>query len=141
MNNMWKKVFIFLSAYLSIIAFAVLGGVIWYKKDEDEDVKKTLKLALILTLIFTAISAFLSIYNHIGSLCLGYYSSTAYDFYDIVSTIVALAKIIVFAILIIKEIVCVIKIKKLNNGKVEGNLTEENSTNKEIDESLKKDKR
>lgn len=141
MNNMWKKVFIFLSAYLSIIAFAVLGGVIWYKKDEDEDVKKTLKLALILTLIFTAISAFLNIYNHIGSLCLGYYSSTAYDFYDIVSTIVALAKIIVFAILIIKEIVCVIKIKKLNNGKVEGNLTEENSTNKEIDESLKKDKR
>lgn len=141
MNNMWKKVFIFLSAYLSIIAFAVLGGVIWYKKDEEEDVKKTLKLALIITLIFTAISAFLSIYNHIGSLCPNYYSSTAYDFYDILSTIVALSKIIVFAILIIKEIVCVIKIKKLNNGKVEGNLTEENSTNKEIDESLKKDKR
>lgn len=141
MNNMWKKVFVFLSAYLSIIAFAVLGGVIWYKKDEEEDVKKTLKLALIITLIFTAISAFLSIYNHIGSLCPNYYSSTAYDFYDILSTIVALSKIIVFAILIIKEIVCVIKIKKLNNGKVEGNLTEENSTNKEIDESLKKDKR
>ena len=137
---MWKKIFILLSAYLSIIAFAVLGGVIWYKKDEEEDVKKTLKLALIITLIFTAISAFLSIYNHIGSLCPNYYSSTAYDFYDILSTIVALSKIIVFAILIIKEIVCVIKIKKLNNGKVEGNLTEENSTNKEIDESLKKDK-
>ncbi len=141
MNKMWKKIFILLSAYLSIIAFAVLGGVIWYKKDEEEDVKKTLKLALIITLIFTAISAFLSIYNHIGSLCPNYYSSTAYDFYDILSTIVALSKIIVFAILIIKEIVCVIKIKKLNNGKVEGNLTEENSTNKEIDESLKKDKR
>lgn len=115
MNNMWKKVFIFLSAYLSIIAFAVLGGVIWYKKDEDEDVKKTLKLALILTLIFTAISAFLSIYNHIGSLCLGYYSSTAYDFYDIVSTIVALAKIIVFAIFIIIEIVNKFKNKEVEN--------------------------
>lgn len=140
MNKMWKKIFILLSAYLSIIAFAVLGGVIWYKKDEEEDVKKTLKLALIITLIFTAISAFLSIYNHIGSLCPNYYSSTAYDFYDIISTIAALSKIIVFAILIIKEIVCVIKIKKLNNGKVEGNLTEENSTNKEIDKSLKKDK-
>ncbi len=102
MNNMWKKIFILLCAYLSAIAFAVIGGVVWYKNSEDEEVKKTLKLALILTLIFTGISALLGLYNYIGGLWSHYYSSSAYEVYSYLSDLVNIAKIITFAVFIIK---------------------------------------
>ena len=105
MNKMWKKIFILLSAYLSAIAFAVIGGILWYKKDEDEEIDKTLKLALIVTLIFTGISAFLGIYNYIGGLWSDYYLSNAYEFYKVMTNLVNIAKIITFATLIIKEFV------------------------------------
>ena len=102
MNKMWKKIFILLSAYLSAIAFAVIGGILWYKKDEDEEIDKTLKLALIVTLIFTGISAFLGIYNYIGGLWSDYYLSNAYEFYKVMTNLVNIAKIITFAVFIIK---------------------------------------
>ena len=105
MNNMWKRIFILLSGYLSIIAFAVLGGLVWYKNNEDEKVKKTVKLTLIITLIFTAISALLGLYNYIGSLWSHYYSTNAYEAYGILSSLVSIAKIIVYAIFIIKVFV------------------------------------
>ncbi len=105
MNKMWKKVFILLSAYLSAISFAVLGGVVWYKKDEDEDVKKTVKLALIVTLIFTGLSAILSFYNYFGSLWSHYYSTGAYEAYSILNTFVNIAKIVTYTVLIIKVLV------------------------------------
>ncbi len=65
MNEKLKKVFVLLSGYLSFIAFAVVGGYVFIKS-ENEELKKTAKLTLIVTLIFTAISAVLLIYNHFG---------------------------------------------------------------------------
>lgn len=102
MNNLWKKIFILLSAYLSAIAFAVIGGVVWYKNNEDEEVKKTLKLALILTLIFTGISALLGLYNYIGGFWSHYYSTLAYEINSYIGSLVNIAKIITFAFYIIK---------------------------------------
>ncbi len=110
MNEKLKKVFVLLSGYLSFIAFAVVGGYVFIKS-ENEELKKTAKLTLIITLIFTAISAVLLIYNHFGGFFSGYYGSTAYDVYKIISGIVAIAEIIVYAVLIIIELV-----KKDNNG-------------------------
>ena len=112
-NNMWKKVFILLSAYLSAIAFAVIGGIVWYKNEENEEIKKTTKLALIITLIFSGISAIFSIYNYVGSLWSHYYSTGAYEFYKVINTFVNIAKIIVFAVLIIREIIKETKSKKI----------------------------
>lgn len=105
MNNMWKKIFVLLSGYVSFIAFAVLGGLIWYKNEENEEIKKTVKLTLIISLIFTAISALLGLYNYIGSLWSHYYSTDAYEAYGIISSLVSIAKIIVFAVFIIRELV------------------------------------
>ena len=104
MNEKFKKVFILLSGYLSFIAFAIVGGYVFVKSDSEE-LKKTAKLTLIVTLIFTAISAVLLIYNHFGNFFGGYYGSTAYDVYSMITGIVAIAKIIVYAVLIIMVLV------------------------------------
>ena len=94
----WKALFIWLSGYLSIIAFAIVGGYA-IVKSEDEELKKTAKQALIVTVIFTAISMFLSLYNAIGVMTDSYYASAAYEAYSILSQLTAIAKIIVFVVL------------------------------------------
>ena len=114
MNEKLKKVFILLSGYLSFIAYAIVGGYVLVKSDSEE-LKKTAKLTLIVTSIFTAISAVLLIYNHFGNFFGGYYSSTAYDVYSIITGIVAIAKIIVYAVLII--MVLVKKDKEISENK------------------------
>ena len=59
-TNRWKRLLIWVSGYLSIIAYVIVGGYFMVKSD-DEDLKKTAKSAFIVTIIFTAISAFLAI--------------------------------------------------------------------------------
>ena len=89
-----------LSAYISFIAFVVVGGYFYIQK-EEEGVQTATKRAFLVTLVFTAIGAFFSIFNYIGGLANNYYSSFAYEFYSICTTIVSVAKIIVFATFII----------------------------------------
>ena len=93
----WKALLLWLCGYLSFMAFALVGGYV-IVKSEDEELKKTAKLILILTLIFTAISMFFSIYNGIGSMFGNYYSSIAYMIYDILDLIVTVVKIAVFVL-------------------------------------------
>ena len=45
-TNRWKKVLIWLSGYLSFIAFAIVGGYT-IVKSEDEELKKTTKAAFL----------------------------------------------------------------------------------------------
>ena len=66
-NNRWKKAFIWLSGYLSIIAFAVVGGYV-VVKCEDKELRKTAKTAFIVTLLFTAIDVFMSLLSRINAL-------------------------------------------------------------------------
>ena len=93
----WKALFIWLSGYLSFIAFAVVGGYV-IVKSEDEELKKTAKTVLIVTLIFTAISMFLGIYSGIGNMTDNYYASNAYDAYGVIQQITNIAKIVVYAV-------------------------------------------
>ena len=103
-NNKWKSVLIWLSAYLTFIAFVVVGGYFYIKK-EDEELQLATKRAFLVTLGFTAVNAFLSIFNYIGALTNNYYVSSAYEFYSVCSTIVGIAKIVVFATFIILALV------------------------------------
>ena len=103
-NNKWKSVLVWLSAYLNFIAFVVVGGYFYVKK-EDEALQSETKHAFLVTLIFTAINAFFSIFNYIGNLTNNYYASSAYEFYSICSAIVGIAKIIVFATFVILALV------------------------------------
>lgn len=114
MNNMWKKIFILLSGYVNFIAFAVVGGIVCYKT-EDEELKKTVKLTLIVSLIFLGLLAILAIYNYIGGMFNGYISSAAYDAYSIMKSIIIIAEIVVYAVLIIMELVKGLSKKEENN--------------------------
>ncbi len=100
----WKTVLIWLCGYLSIAAYALVGGYT-IVKTEDDELKQTAKTALIVTLIFTAISAFLAIFNYIGSMADSYYGSSAHSFYTICTSLAGIAKIIVFAVFIVMALV------------------------------------
>lgn len=96
LTNNWKKLFVWISAYLSFVAFALVGGYV-FVKEEDEKVRKQAKLALIVTIIFACLSAFLTIYYS----CMGLGStinSSAYDFYRWFNFFVTVGKIITFAV-------------------------------------------
>ena len=99
-SKKWKKVLIWLSGYLSFVAYAIVGGYT-IVKSEDEDLKKTAKIALVVTLIFTALTAFFAIFGYCGSFSSSYYGSGAQKFCSICQTIISIAKIIVFAVFII----------------------------------------
>lgn len=96
-STRWKSLLIWVCGYLSIIAFAVAGGYAIVKSN-DEELKSTAKKAFIVTLIFTLISMFLGLYDAIGGMTDGYYSSAAYEAYGIMSAIATIAKIVVFVI-------------------------------------------
>ncbi len=96
----WKTVFLWMSAYLSFIAYALVGGYV-ILKEEDDELKLAAKHALIVTVIFSALSAFLSLFNYIGGLTSNYYTSTAYEFYSTCSSLVGIAKIAVFAVFVV----------------------------------------
>lgn len=92
----WKALFIWLCGYLSIVAFAITGGYA-IVKSEDEELKKTAKAVLIVTLIFTAISMVLTlISSSVGILENG--SSDLNVFFSKTTLFVSIAKIIVFAV-------------------------------------------
>lgn len=93
----WKKLLVWACGYLNIIAFVIVGGYFVVKTD-DKDLKNTVKNVFIVTLIFTAVSMLLSLYNYIGGLVDGYYGSGAYQVYDVMLTLVNIAKIVVYAV-------------------------------------------
>ena len=128
MKEVWtknlKKALIWLSGYLSIIAFAIIGGYTIIKSN-DEDLKKNTKWAFVVTLIFTAINAFLQIFNLCGTMSNTYYGSSAYDFYSYTSKIVAIAQIVVYAVFIIISLFVKHDTTKAKIETVEENKTQE----------------
>ena len=103
-NKKWKSILVWLSAYLNFIAFVLVGGYFYIKK-EDEEVQSATKQAFLVTLIFTAINAFLLLFSNIGGLTNTYYSSSAYKFYSVCVNLVSIAKVVVYATFIIFTLV------------------------------------
>lgn len=60
----WQKIIVWLTGYLNVIAFFLAGAYV-FTKTEDEDVKKSAKTVLLLTLGFTALEIFYSIISNI----------------------------------------------------------------------------
>lgn len=118
LTNNWKKLFVWVSAYLSFVAFALVGGYV-FVKEEDENVRKQTKLALFVTIVFACLSAFLTIFYS----CVGLsssYNSSAYDFYRWFSFFVTVGKIITFAVFAILAFLSKDVEEKHNEEKVEG---------------------
>ncbi len=99
-SNKWKACLIWFSAYISFTAFALVGGYTMVKGDNDE-LKAVTKKAFIVTLIFAAVSAFLTLFYNFASMSDNYYLSAAYDFYTIATKLVAVAEIVVYAVFIL----------------------------------------
>lgn len=100
----WKTILIWLCGYLNFLAFALVGGYV-IVKNEDEELQKTTKNVFFVTLIFTALSAFFSIFNYLAGFSNNYYSSSAYEFYSTCNTLISIARIVVYAVFIIMEFV------------------------------------
>lgn len=100
----WKEVFVWLAAYLNLVAFVIVGGYV-IVKSEDKELRKTTKLIFIVTLIFGAINAFIGIFNSFGNLFDGYLGSNAYNFCKVLESLVFIAKTIVYAVFIIRAFV------------------------------------
>lgn len=97
-TNRWKKALIWLCGYVSLIAYAVVGGYV-IAKSEDEDLRRTAKTAFIVTLIFTAIDAFVSILSSIYGL--SGYSRGFSDFLSWFRFVIQIAEIAVYAVFIL----------------------------------------
>lgn len=109
-SNVWKKLLIWFSAYFSFISFAIVGGYVIVKED-DEELRKTTKVAFLVTLIFAAISAFLSIYYNCYAMAQNA-SAGAYNFYRWMNFFTTIGKILTYATFMIISIF-------VNNKKVE----------------------
>ena len=97
-NNRWKKALIWLCGYVSLIAYAITGGYV-IVKSEDEDLRRTAKTAFIVTLLFTAIDAFVSILSSIYGL--SGYSRGFSDFLSWFRFVIQIAEIAVYAVFIL----------------------------------------
>ncbi len=96
-TSTWKKFLLWIAGYVNVLALVLIGGYVVLKED-DKEVKKTAKTVCLVYVLFTAISAFLSIYAQVGNMFDGWYNSTAYEVYGILNSLVNIARIIVFAI-------------------------------------------
>lgn len=100
-NNRWKKALIWLSGYLSFIAYAIVGGYV-IVKSEDQELRKTAKTAFVVTLIFTAIGALQNILTQINNR--SGYSAGFGEFLAWLGFFVMLAEIAVYATFIIMSL-------------------------------------
>lgn len=100
-NNRWKKALIWLSGYLSFIAYAIVGGYV-IVKSEDQELRKTAKTAFVVTLIFTAIGALQNILAQINNR--SGYSAGFGEFLAWLGFFVMLAEIAVYATFIIMSL-------------------------------------
>lgn len=99
-NQKLSKLFIYLSGYVSFIAFALVGGFTLVKSD-DEDLKKTTKVVFLISLIYYALIAVMSILGYFGSMSSSYYGSGFYSFVNIMNKLIEIAKIVVYAVMML----------------------------------------
>ena len=92
----WKKALIWVCGYLSIIAFAVVGGYA-IVKSEDAELKQAAKKCFIAVLIFAAIDALLLIGNTVQGMT-SYSSASFADFLRWVDYFETIVRIVVFAV-------------------------------------------
>ena len=98
LNTRMQKIILWVTSYASIVALVLCGGYVLCRS-EDKEVKKTAVQAFIVNAIFLGISAFLSLLSYLlVSLChVGDYVSAN----SILTALVAIARIIVYAVMVI----------------------------------------
>ena len=94
LSSKWQKLIVWLTGYLSIIAFVIGGGYI-FMKTEDEDVKKSCKTVFLISLGFTALDIIFLIIRNITSAAGDY---QAINGVSITVGVIAMIEAIVFVV-------------------------------------------
>ena len=94
LSSKWQKLIIWVTGYLSIIAFVIGGGYI-YMKTEDADVKKSAKTVFLISIVFTALDIIFLIVRNITSAAGDY---QALNVISIITSMIAIVEAIVFVV-------------------------------------------
>lgn len=94
LSSKWQKLIIWVTGYLSIIAFVIGGGYI-YMKTEDADVKKSAKTVFLISIAFTALDIVFLIVRNITSAAGDY---QAINGVSITVGVIAMIEAIVFVV-------------------------------------------
>ena len=94
LSSKWQKLIIWVTGYLSIIAFVIGGGYI-YMKTEDADVKKSAKTVFLISIAFTALDIIFLIVRNITSAAGDY---QALNVISIITSMIAIVEAIVFVV-------------------------------------------
>lgn len=97
------NVLVWVSGYVSFLAFGLIGGYILIKGNDNQ--KLTSKRVFIVVLMFLAATAVMEVFYNFASLSDNYYGSFAQDFYVIVSKIIEIVRIGVFATFAVLELI------------------------------------
>ena len=100
-SKAWKKALIWACGYFSLIAFAVAGGYV-IVKSQDEELKRTAWHCFVVTLLFMAASALMSILSSINGLS---YSAGFSEAIQWINFLLLLAKTAVYATAIVMALV------------------------------------
>lgn len=103
------RVILLVASYVDVFLLAAAGIFVFWKGNEDN--KKDLKNVFFLYLIFLAASAFLALYNNLIMNVFNA-SGAAYDIYRVLTGLVNVSKIGVYAFFIIRELFSFNKKKK-----------------------------
>lgn len=105
-NGKWTRkllnVLLWVSGYLSFIAYVIVGGYAIIKGDEEQ--KLVAKRVFVVTLLFLGVTTVLDLINNFGVMASGYYSSWVYDFYVTMYRIVNFAEVGIFGTFIVLEL-------------------------------------
>ena len=97
------NVLLWVGGYVNFIAFALLGGYIIVKGNDNQ--KLTIKKVFIIVLLFLGATAIMELFYNFASMSEDYYGSFAQDFYSIMTKIINIAKIGVFATFVVLELI------------------------------------
>ena len=64
----WRKIAIWITAYLDIVAFVLVGGYFFLKEKEDETLQKTLKQAFLFKVLVFGVGLLTTFFHTVGGL-------------------------------------------------------------------------
>ena len=89
----WRKIAVWMTAYLDIVAFALVGGYFFLKEQENETLQKTLKQAFLFKVLVFGVGLLITFLHTFGGVFSGYTSSIFYAFIVQFGQIIELVKI------------------------------------------------
>lgn len=125
-NNLWKGLLIWVSGYLSFMAFIFVAIYMLVKEQDNEELQKETKKAFIVTIIFAVISILLSFSSEVADLFGKYLAVT--DAYGVITSLVNIAKIVVYVTM---TVLFIVSSRKNSNDEVEVVETEDSTTKEE----------